>query len=62
MDDKGANDLSNCVPACNSCNSQKWTFTLDQWYTTINPDFTLERLKKIKQWIDVDHKEYRESL
>jgi len=29
----GENNLSNCVPSCGSCNSKKWKFSLEEWYT-----------------------------
>jgi hypothetical protein len=61
VDDNGANDLSNCIPACNSCNSQKWTFALDEWYTTDNAKYSYKRYKKINKWLNVDYKQYIKS-
>ena len=54
----GSNDLSNCVPACKSCNCQKWMFTLDEWYNAENPNYTQERYNRIIQWITKDHLNY----
>lgn len=52
VDHNGANDISNCIPSCKSCNSSKHTFTLSEWYNeTSNPNFTNERLEKILKWI-----------
>ncbi|MFC0903804.1 HNH endonuclease [Clostridium sp. MT-14] len=56
VDYNGANDLSNCVPACKSCNSQKWEFKLEEWYNKNNPNFTQERLNKINKWLNEDYK------
>lgn len=53
----GANDLSNCVPACLSCNSHKWQFELEKWYKEY-PAFTQERLNKIMKWLNEDYKKY----
>jgi len=58
VDDEGANDLSNCVPACRNCNSYKWKFSLDEWYNEKNPVFNQERLEKILKWINEDYKKY----
>ncbi|WP_431785816.1 HNH endonuclease [Paenibacillus lactis] len=58
LDDKGPNDLSNCIPACKSCNSQKWAFGFDEWYNDNNKHFSEERLEKILKWINEDHKQY----
>lgn len=53
---KGANDVSNCVPSCKSCNSKKWEFELEEWYNKENPIFKKERLDKIYKWISEDYK------
>lgn len=60
-DDKGSSDLSNCVPACLSCNAHKWTFEFDDWYNENNPVFSLERLEKINKWLNEDYKNYIEQ-
>lgn len=61
VDDQGANDLSNCIPSCYSCNSQKWSFSISEWYNNENKNYTDDRLEKINNWIDGDYKNYTES-
>lgn len=56
VDHNGANDLSNCVPACRVCNSRKWTYALDEWYIEGNTNYTKERLNKIYEWLENDYK------
>ncbi|WP_143786577.1 MULTISPECIES: HNH endonuclease [Paenibacillus] len=56
VDDNGANDLSNCIPACVSCNSQKWKFGLEEWYAIENPIYSELRYKRIVKWLDSDYK------
>jgi hypothetical protein len=56
----GADDLSNCVPACRDCNSYKWIFPLEIWYTEKNPRYSSERMKKIQKWLQSDYKLYQE--
>ncbi|WP_053434739.1 HNH endonuclease [Sporosarcina globispora] len=51
VDDDGANDITNCVPACKSCNSKKWTFELNEWYNTDNPVYSKRRYNKIIKWL-----------
>lgn len=60
-DDQGANDLSNCLPSCESCNSKKWKFGFDEWYTPDNPVFSQDRLDKINEWLNEDYKLYIEA-
>jgi hypothetical protein len=55
---EGSNDLSNCVPACKSCNTSKHDKHLDDWYTNKNEKYTYERLEKIHKWINEDFKKY----
>lgn len=55
VDHDGANDLSNCVPGCKSCNSSKRIRTLSDWYNENNPKFTQERLDKIQKWLEEDY-------
>lgn len=56
--DKGKNNLKNCVPSCQSCNSKKRIRTLNQWYNPQNSIYTYERYHKIYIWIRYDHKLY----
>lgn len=58
VDHNGSNDLSNCIPACQTCNSSKHTSTLEEWYNESNPYFTKERLVKIHRWLESDYKIY----
>ena len=58
VDHEGTNDLSNCVPSCQSCNSQKWTYSLEEWFNENNPKFNQDRLEKIKSWLEEDYKQY----
>lgn len=57
---EGANDISNCVPSCASCNGSKWLFELDEWYIPINPIYDAERLQRIKSWLEEDYKKFKE--
>lgn len=50
----GANDITNCVPACKKCNTSKHTASLEAWYTTDHPNYTEERLNKIYTWLYQD--------
>ncbi len=58
VDHEGLNDLSNCVPSCQSCNTSKWVYSLEEWYNRDNPKFTQERLDKIHKWLDEDYLKY----
>ena len=49
--DEGKNDLRNCIPSCSSCNTQKHTKSLNNWYNSINPNYTYERYYKIYLWL-----------
>jgi hypothetical protein len=57
----GANDLSNCLPSCGDCNSNKWAFPFEEWYTLDNPVFSQDRYDKITKWITEDYKIYIEQ-
>jgi 5-methylcytosine-specific restriction endonuclease McrA len=54
----GANDLSNCIPACRSCNSQKWIRDFDEWYNADNKKYDEFRHSKIVKWLESDYKLY----
>jgi hypothetical protein len=56
VDHEGANDLSNCVPACKRCNTSKWIFPLEEWFNEDNENFSKERFGKINKWINGDYK------
>lgn len=58
VDHSGANDLSNCVPACKPCNSQKWEFKFEEWYNVNNYRYTQKRFDKIIKWLNEDYKLY----
>lgn len=51
----GENDISNCVPACKSCNGAKNVFPMREWYET-QTFFDENRLNKILKWTDDDYK------
>ena len=53
----GANNLSNCVPACKTCNSSKQNSSLLRWYIE-KGFFNFESLKKINQWLLHDYKQF----
>lgn len=59
-DDKGANDIRNCIPSCRDCNSNKWAFDFEEWYRK-QKFFTDERYNKIIQWCTEDYKLYIEN-
>lgn len=52
---KGSNDISNCIPACSVCNSEKGTFEFDDWYSVNNPKFSIDRADKIHKWMKEDY-------
>ncbi|MCP1159370.1 HNH endonuclease [Bacillus infantis] len=54
----GSNDLSNCVPSCKNCNSQKHDIDFDYWYVNRCPKYSEERYNKIMKWINSDYKLY----
>jgi HNH endonuclease len=56
----GADDLSNCIPSCRDCNSYKWIFPFDVWYTEDNFRYTPERVEKIHKWLKTDFKLFQE--
>ncbi len=56
--DEGANDLSNCIPACKICNSTKNNRDFDEWYTKSNSIYSEDRFNKIIKWLTEDYKLY----
>jgi len=60
VDDKGSNDLSNCVPSCGDCNSSKWKFDFEGWYKE-KDFFTEDRYNKIIKWTTEDYQLYIEN-
>lgn len=54
----GKDDLSNCVPSCQECNSEKFTFTLEEWYNSNNPKYSENHYNKILKWLDEDYKQF----
>lgn len=57
FDDKGKNDLSNCIPSCKICNSSKGTKDFEEWYQK-QEFYTKERYDRINKWINEDYKHY----
>lgn len=57
----GNDDLSNCLPSCRMCNSEKHTDDFDIWYNESNPKYDQERFNKIIQWLTEDYKKYFET-
>lgn len=53
----GANDLSNCIPSCTSCNSRKWKHEVLDWFVR-QKFYSDKKLIKIDQWISIDYKNY----
>lgn len=54
----GENDLSNCVPACQECNSEKHTDSFNEWYNKDNIKYDDKRYSKIVNWLHEDYKKY----
>jgi hypothetical protein len=51
----GANDISNCIPSCKSCNSSKHDYQLEDWYSETNENYTIDRFNKILNWLKEDY-------
>ena len=60
VDHNGLNDLSNCIPSCQSCNSTKNRKSLDEFYNPNNLNFIQERYDRIMKWLTEDYKLYIE--
>lgn len=58
VDHNGENDLSNCIPACKSCNTSKHTSSLEEWYNISKDFYSKEREDKIYKWIEEDFRKY----
>lgn len=58
VEHEGKNDLSNCIPACKSCNDRKWKHNFNEWYNQTNINYTDERYNKIIKWLQEDYKKY----
>lgn len=56
-DHEGANDLSNALPSCRSCNDRKWIFPMEEWFRKQN-FFTEEKLEFINWWVIEGYKDY----
>ena len=52
--DPMANDPSNLLPACKSCNESKGSRSLSNWYTPRNRHYTSERWEKIKSVLGIE--------
>ena len=50
----GANDLSNCVPACRTCNIKKRNYPPEKFIAEAN--VTKERIRRINNWLSSDYK------
>ena len=50
----GDDDITNCIPACRSCNSKKWTCDYTEWYNESNPLYLECRYNKIVKWLEED--------
>lgn len=62
VDDNGANDLSNCTPSCQSCNSIKNLKSIDELLESkLITSFTQDRYDKIIWWITEGYKQYIEE-
>lgn len=51
----GNNDLSNCIPSCQRCNSSKHTKNMVEWYQQ-QPFYSVEWLERISKWIGGEYK------
>jgi hypothetical protein len=56
----GANDISNCTPACFDCNSRKWQYDMEEWYRK-QSYFNESNLNNINLWNSKEYKKYIET-
>jgi hypothetical protein len=49
----GSNRIDNCVLACKGCNSDKHDKDWNEWFTSDNPRYTVERYNAIKEWLEM---------
>lgn len=62
VDHEGYNDIRNCVPSCNSCNSTKRTRPIQELFDSGDiPEFTQDKYNKIIQWCTDEYKKYIEE-
>lgn len=62
VDDNGANDLRNCAPSCQTCNSTKHLKTMDELFESgLIENFTKDKYNIIIRWIIEDYKQYIEE-
>lgn len=54
VDPNGANDLSNNIPSCRSCNSMKRDFSLEHFFT--QKEVSDLNKQKIQKWLSEDYK------
>ncbi|UUV25958.1 MULTISPECIES: HNH endonuclease [Lysinibacillus] len=52
VDHNGSNGIENCVPSCKMCNSNKWTYKLEEWYNDGNEIYDKSRQDKIYKWLN----------
>lgn len=51
VDPSGNNKIHNCIPACKSCNSNKWKYSLEEWYNPENKIYSVDRYNKVIEWL-----------
>lgn len=56
--DNGRNDIKNCIPSCQSCNSKKNNRSFSEFYNINNKDFTYKRYHQIYLWLRYEYKKY----
>lgn len=54
----GRNDLKNCIPSCEPCNSTKNIKTFNEFYNVTNTNYSIDKYKKIVQWLRYDYQNY----